>query len=43
MATANLVPMTYDKALDILSTNVTNSYILLALLGCYDFQAMGHV
>jgi len=43
MATANLVPMTYDKALDILSTNVTNSYILLSLLGCYDYQAMGHV
>jgi len=43
MKTANLVPMTYDKALDILSTNVSNAYILLALLGCYDYQAMGHV
>jgi len=43
MKTANLVPMTYDKALDIISTNVSNAYILLALLGCYDYQAMGHV
>jgi peptide/nickel transport system substrate-binding protein len=43
MTDATLVPMTYDKALDIISTNVSNAYILLALLGCYDFQAMGHV
>ena len=43
MSDATLVPMTYDKALDIISTNVSNAYILLALLGCYDYQAMGHV
>jgi peptide/nickel transport system substrate-binding protein len=40
---ATLVPMTWDKALVINSTNVTNAYILTSLLGVYDFQAMGHV
>lgn len=40
---ATLVPMTWDKALVINSTNVTNAYILSSLLGIYDFQAMGHV
>jgi len=38
---ATLVPMTYDKALVINSTNVTNAYILSSMLGTYDFQAMG--
>jgi len=40
---ATLVPMTYDKALVITSTNVTNAFILSSLLGAYDLQAMGHV
>jgi len=40
---ATLVPMTWDKALVINSTNVTNAYIESSLLGIYDFQAMGHV
>jgi hypothetical protein len=35
--------MTWDKALVINSTNVTNAYIESSLLGIYDFQAMGHV
>jgi len=43
MDLATLVPMTYDKALVINSTNVTNAYILTSLLGVYDFQALGHV
>jgi peptide/nickel transport system substrate-binding protein len=43
MADATLIPMTWDKALDITSTNLTNVYILTALLGCEDYQAMGHV
>ena len=43
MSDATLVPMTYDKALVINSTNVTNAYILLSLLGVYDLQALGHV
>jgi peptide/nickel transport system substrate-binding protein len=41
MAQATLVPMTYDKALVINSTNVTNAFILSSMLGVYDFQAMG--
>ena len=40
---ATVVPMTWDKALVINSQNVTNAYILISLLGVYDFQAMGHV
>ena len=43
MSDATLVPMTYDKALDISSTNVTNAFILSSMLGIYDFQALGHV
>ena len=43
MELATLVPMTYDKALVINSTNVTNAFILSSMLGIYDFQAMGHV
>jgi len=43
MDLATLVPMTYDKALVINSTNVTNAFILSSMLGIYDFQAMGHV
>jgi peptide/nickel transport system substrate-binding protein len=43
MQDATLVPMTYDKALDITSQNVTNAFIMLSMLGCYDYQAMGHV
>jgi peptide/nickel transport system substrate-binding protein len=43
MQGATLVPMTYDKALVINSTNVTNAFILASMLGIYDFQAMGHV
>ena len=41
MADATLVPMTYDKALVISSSTSTNAYILLSMLGCYDFQALG--
>jgi peptide/nickel transport system substrate-binding protein len=40
MADADLVPMTWTKALDITSADVTNSYIL-ASLGGYDIQALG--
>src|SRR5262249_55525359 len=42
MQDSTLIPMTYDKALVITSTTVTNAYVLTSLLGCYDFQAMGH-
>ena len=41
MQDATLVPMTYDKALVINSTNVTNAFILSSMLGIYDFQALG--
>jgi peptide/nickel transport system substrate-binding protein len=43
MQDATLVPMTYDKALVISSTNITNVFILSSMLGIYDFQALGHV
>ena len=43
MEDATLVPMTYDKALVINSTQVTNAFILSSMLGIYDFQAMGKV
>jgi len=43
MEDATLVPMTYDKALVISSTNITNVFILSSMLGIYDFQALGHV
>jgi len=41
MATATVVPMTYDKALVISSENVTNRFILQSIGGIYDFQALG--